>query len=342
MNVELLKKLGNIEQIAGVRPLTYQNGVKAFEVYNASGLRFTLTPDMGLDLADFSYKGTNVAYYTKNGVQSANSYHKMFGDFQQFFHAGLLKTCGLLNIGPESVDEGVRHALHGNIGHAPAANLSAKAKWVGDDYHLSVSGTMQDTRMFSYNLTLEREISTTLCAKEVVLKDAITNMTSTAEDFMILYHFNFGYPLLADGVRIVKGGGGVKPRNDRAAAGLNNWDKFTAPEVGFIEQVYYHENTVCKDGYSTVGVINDELKLGVYLKYSAKNLPMFVQWKNPLAHEYALGIEPSNCYLDGRALEKQKGTIQTIQPFETLDYELILGILDGADEIAAFEKNLQK
>ena len=49
MNVSLLKQLGNIDQIAGIRESVLLRGrgeqIHIAEFYNAAGLRFTVVPD---------------------------------------------------------------------------------------------------------------------------------------------------------------------------------------------------------------------------------------------------------------------------------------------------------
>ena len=46
MNIDLLKRLGNIDQIAGIRVSSLRNGkekgMDIAEFYNATGLRFTV------------------------------------------------------------------------------------------------------------------------------------------------------------------------------------------------------------------------------------------------------------------------------------------------------------
>ena len=78
MNVSLLKHLGNIDQIAGVRESQLLRGrgeqIQIAEFYNAAGLRFTVVPDRCMDLFDFSYKGVNLAFQTKNGLTSPQAY----------------------------------------------------------------------------------------------------------------------------------------------------------------------------------------------------------------------------------------------------------------------------
>ena len=49
MDISLLKRLGNIDQIAGIRRQTTDEGLRTIEVYNAVGLRYTLVADRALD-----------------------------------------------------------------------------------------------------------------------------------------------------------------------------------------------------------------------------------------------------------------------------------------------------
>ena len=53
MDVQLLKHLGNIDQIAGIRESRLTSGrgegIAIAEFYNAAGLRFTVLPDRGMD-----------------------------------------------------------------------------------------------------------------------------------------------------------------------------------------------------------------------------------------------------------------------------------------------------
>ena len=55
----------------------------------------------------------------------------------------------------------------------------------------------------------------------------------------LLYHVNFGAPLLDEGARFVAPAATVVPRDPRAAEGIATWDQYGAPETGYAEQVYF-------------------------------------------------------------------------------------------------------
>ena len=87
MNVELLKKLGNIDQIAGIRESRLLHGrgqgIQLAEFYNAAGLRFTVVPDRCMDLYDLSYKGMNLCFQSKNGLTSPLAFNVMEEDIKK-------------------------------------------------------------------------------------------------------------------------------------------------------------------------------------------------------------------------------------------------------------------
>ena len=56
------------------------------------------------------------------------------------------------------------------------------------------------------------------------------------------------------------------------------------------------------------------------------------------AHDYVIGLEPSNSYIKGRTDERKNGTLPVLGPYETQIFEVSLGILDGEADIQAFEK----
>jgi hypothetical protein len=56
---------------------------------------------------------------------------------------------------------------------------------------------------------------------------------------------------------------------------------------------------------------------------------------------YVVGMEPGNCLVEGRAKERERGTLQYIQPGEVREFDLELGVLDSADAIRSLEEELR-
>ena len=68
------------------------------------------------------------------------------------------------------------------------------------------------------------------------------------------------------------------------------------------------------------------IDLKVQLSWNTSQLPRLVQWKMPGAGEHVLGIEPANCYVEGRAVERQRGTLVYLEPGESKNYALELEV----------------
>ncbi len=86
---------------------------------------------------------------------------------------------------------------------------------------------------------------------------------------------------------------------------------------------------------------SDGRGIGVYVKYRKSELPRYIEWKQMGEGTYAVGVEPANCLVEGRAKERERGTLQFIQPGEKKEFHLEIGVLDGAKDIEEFERKLK-
>ena len=333
---------GNENQLLTARRVTYRDGksdgVKAIELRNSKGLYATCVEDQCLNLFDLSYKGINFAFQSKNGLVSNRYFNGAANDFPYYWPAGMLYTCGLTNNGPGGVmEDGVFYPDHGRIGMMPAENVSVAA----DDAGVVITGTVQDAALAGHDLQLRRRLFFPAKGKELAIEDVVTNREAIPAEYMLLYHFNFGYPLLAPGARVVKGAGtGYDKYSDK---GLPE-DVFSCgePEDNKVEELYCHTNTPDDEGWGYAALINDELGLGCYVKYAMDTLPLLIHWKNMCTHDYVVGLEPSNNHIMGRDKERANGTLPVLGGYESARFCVCLGVLDGKDEIAAFEHSLSR
>lgn len=81
----------------------------------------------------------------------------------------------------------------------------------------------------------------------------------------------------------------------------------TDPVDGSSCDTYFHRPATDASGYTSVAIINDDLRLGVYLRYLRKDFPFMVEWKNMVSGDYALALEPCTQYpLNRMSKEAQK------------------------------------
>lgn len=331
---------GNPNQLIKARRILFRDGrsegVKAIELMNESGLYITCIEDQCLNLYDFSYKGMNFAFQSKNGLVSNRFFNGGANEFSFYWPAGMLYTCGLTNVGPGVTENGIYHAEHGRVGMMPAENVAMEYAEDG----VVITGTTHDSLLCGYHLELKREITFPYQGREVRIRDRVTNLEPTPVEFMLLYHCNFGYPLLEPGARVV-----IKNRGeiyDTLGNGSHpeNCLEVTEPRNDKTEEVYCHINIPDEKGYGTAAIINDRRKLGGYVKYKMDTLPYLIEWKNMCARDYCIGLEPSNSFIKGREKEREHGTLPVIGAYETLAYEVTIGALEGDEEIIGFESGL--
>ena len=347
---ELEARVGAIAQLAGVRASRLDGGrstsVKALDFDCGDGLRFTVLPDLCMDIPRLEYRGVPLTWFSRNGIVAPQYYDPQGIEWMRSFFGGLLTTCGLRQVGSPCVDNGEALGQHGRIANVPAEAVSAQADWEGDAYVLRASGTMRETRVFGEDLRLTRTITARLGERALHIQDRVENLGSEPSPFMILYHMNAGFPLLSETTRLLISDAHVEPRDDRAREGLADITRFGPPQRGFSEQVYWHDVRADANGYCSAAFVNEALDLsfgrglGLAVRWRRDQLWNMVQWKQLGSGDYVAAIEPANCHTLGRCKERELGTLQQIAPGEVRHFDLDVSVLVGQDEIAAFEAAL--
>ena len=68
----------------------------------------------------------------------------------------------------------------------------------------------------------------------------------------------------------------------------------------------------------------------------------FIQWKMMDERGYVVGLEPANCWVDGRKKERQRGTLDYLEPGGRRHYEIEIGVLTSNREIDEFSSKVGK
>lgn len=333
MDIMLMKKLGNMDQLCGIRECTLSNGmaqgIKAAEFHNAAGLRFTVVPDRCMDIYDMSYKGINLSFLSRNGLYSPLAHTALDREFSQQWSGGMLTTCGLDNVGG-SCTGNINYPTHGRIPAIPADHFGTDITRDGDDMILTAAGEVHQARLYGAHLELKRKLTTTMYGKSVVINDVITNLDAADEPVMLLYHCNFGYPLLNEGCTVWTTEDKVTPLNDLSKDPSN----MIAPIDGRGEELYLHEMKT----ETAVGLLrNDALGLAGYVRSDTKYLPNMMEWKMMKTHDYVLAFEPCNTYSINRFQADEAGKLAILPAYSAMTTRVEIGVLEG-DEIDAFIK----
>ncbi len=143
----------------------------------------------------------------------------------------LITTCGLSHTGgPESDAYGER-GLHGDISNTPAIIESIiQPDPAAGKLEMSITGIINEVRIFGPNLQLRRTISGRLGEPYIQVRDEITNRGNIVAPHMLLYHINLGWPLADEGADIVwKGSWKARDAGPKIFTETNNFRKCPAP-----------------------------------------------------------------------------------------------------------------
>lgn len=337
---ELTRYTGSIDQLGGVRLGVLDDGkgrgIRTADFQTGSGLAFTVLLDRGMDIGSTHYKGAALAWHSSVGPAHPMYYEKDGISWHRTWGGGLLNGCGTTTAGAPSEDQGEALGIHGRLSHTPASNIWADAAWQGDEYAMWVQGKVRETTVKGENILLQRHISTHLGSSRLFIRDVITNEGLQPAPHMMLYHFNFGFPLVTEGTEFFATSTKVTAHVRPGETALDN-SRYAAPIDDFLEQAFRHDMVAQEDGFATVALANRAFDegdgLGLYLRYRPSELPYLVQWVFVRAGSYISALEPHNCPIMNRAMARENGTLPFLAPGETREYNFEVGVLANNGEI---------
>ena len=307
--------IGHPAQLATLRRVTVgegrARGTEIIDVRTAGGLELDILPDAGLDIGQARYRGINMSWMSKNGYDSPAAISACETEFVNTFPGGLLYTCGLRSAGPANRDQGEWHPLHGRYHSLQAEQVCMERT----DDEMIVRGVVRETALFGHCLEVRRVIRIPVFGSSVTLEDTVTNQTPRDEEFMQIYHCNFGYPLLSEKARLIlPEERETVPRTAFARIGMGRECEFDQPIPGEEERVFFQKMR----REFRARLENPELGIRMQISWSGGTLPILSQWRSMAAGDYVLGLEPTNCYIMGRQAERENGTLPVLKAFESV------------------------
>ncbi|RMG38328.1 MAG: DUF4432 family protein [Planctomycetota bacterium] len=255
----------------------------------------------------------------------------------------LLVRCGLESNGAPDFDADgrLKYPLHGRIGNTPAHTLHAEVD--SEKRRLRIIAEMDEVRFHFQKLRLVAAFETEIGSTGFTLHDRLVNLSESPAEAQLLYHPNFGAPLLDAGAQLVVPAKTVVPRNARAAEGVATWSHYAAPQAGFEEQVYFFELYADRRHWTTVLLKNAHGTEGVRLDFDVRRLPCFTQWKNTtaLSDGYVTGIEPGTNFPNPRSFETAQGRVVRLDPRGAAEFVLKLKWLRSPGAVSDAERRVR-
>ena len=258
--------------------------------------------------------------------------------------------CGLESNGQAGKDEFINNmgdkatmdlTLHGKIANIPAQEVEVIVEREAP-FKITVRGVVHERMVFGPKLELATEISTIPGANSFRIGDVVTNRGAQPEEFEILYHANFGKPLLEEGARFVAPVERVTPFNANAAKDVDTYNQFAGPVSGYVEQVYLFRPLAGKDGLTTIGLRNKAGDKASSMTYSVKELPYLTLWKNTGAEAdgYVTGLEPGTNYPNHRKVERAAGRVPKLNGGASHAMALDIAIHAGAPQVEELTRRI--
>lgn len=327
----LTQRVGRMEQYCKLRTVVLDEGrgrgVRLVEIDNGSGLSFTLMADRALDLYEARFKGIPLAWLSPNGIVNPAFYEPEGVMWLRSWPGGMLTTAGFLNVGGPDTARGETHGLHGRVSHLPVEQLALENRWRDSEhYELGAAGTVRHTMAFGEKLEMRRRILCTSGDNTIYLTDRLENQGFAPAPLMMLYHCNFGYPLVDAGARLEAVAHEVLPKDAAAASGIADWAKLEGPQPNYAEQVFIHRIPADADGFARMALVNPAAKLKLTVAYDTRTLPLLNQWKQMGQGEYVVGLEPGNCVPTGQSDNEKRGLLRMLAPGEVVEFNLRIGV----------------
>jgi len=224
--------------------------------------------------------------------------------------------------------------LHGRIANLPAHRVTID---VSEDGYLSITGIVDERSVFGERLRLTSVLTSQVGSSTFSITDTVTNLGGSPAEVEILYHCNFGAPLLSAGSVFQTAAKRVAPRDVRAAEGIGTWETFEGPTPGYAEQVYFVTPVAGEADQGLAVLSSADSESAVALRFDTTTMPWFTLWKNtqPTEDGYCCGMEPSSSLPNNRGFEREQGRVQELGAGHSIEFQLAFEIAHTAVDTRA-------
>ncbi|MBR9873502.1 MAG: aldose 1-epimerase family protein [Vibrionaceae bacterium] len=327
-----------------------QMGVDIIVVNNGE-LSITVIPTRGMGILNVKRQGERILGWdspvkevvnpafieleSRNGLGWLDGFNEM------------LVRCGYEWTGHPGVDDnGQLLSLHGRVQNTPASTV----KVIIDDnppHKITIEGTVSERTFKKAELETLTKLEVVPGESTFALHDTLTNKADYDDEYQIIYHSNFGRPILEKGAKVTAAASEISPFNDYAKAGLDDWQTYLGPTKDFDEMVFNLKPIGDEKGNTLAVLHNQAGNLGVSVGYNIKQLPVLTLWKNTDTEQqgYVTGIEPGTSYAYNTKYQRPLGLVPTIKAGESKQFDVTYTVLRNNQEVTqALEavKNIQQ
>ena len=322
-----------------------QEGVELLQVDNGK-LQFTVIPTRGMSVLKVQCGEVSLGWNSPVKQVVHPSLIDLNDQGGLGWLAGfneMMVRCGVEFAGHPGEDNGKMLTLHGRVGNIPASEVSV----VVDDkepYRIRVRGKVEE-KMFKFGVfELWTEVSTVPGSNTIQFSDRLVNKSEYEKEYQIIYHANYGRPILEKDAKFVAPVKKVSPLDDYAAKDIGSYQTYLGPTKDYGEQVYCLEMNAESSGMTTVMLRDSKGKTGVAMNYNTKALPYFALWKNTDTETdgYVTGLEPATGYPYNRSVERKAGRVPKLKPGGEVSFHVEISVLENEKAVTETKKRIEQ
>ncbi|EMH4163289.1 aldose 1-epimerase family protein [Pluralibacter gergoviae] len=321
-----------------------QEGSKVITIRSNNGLTIALSPTRGMNLLKVEGFGSRMGWdspvkevvnpafinlESRNGLGWLEGFNEM------------MVRCGYEWTGHPVRADGQLYTLHGKAGNTPVSRVEVEVADAAP-YEIRVRGLIKESTFKKADLQTLTELRYVPGSNSFSLHDVLTNHADYPHDYQIIYHSNFGTPILEDGARFLAPMAGVSPFNDYAKGGLKAWQTYAGPTKDFDEMVFNIQPLSDSSHQTLAAVVNKAGDKGASIAFNTEQLPVLTMWKNTdtLKQGYVTGIEPGTSYAYPVTIEREQKRVKQLQPGASTQFDLTYTLLHDRAQVAEVEKKI--
>ncbi len=323
-----------------------QEGVQVIEVNNGA-MTFTIVPTRGFEVWKAQAGSLRLGWDSPVKEIIHPSYIRLTDNGGQGWVAGfggLMVRGGLASFGSPVQDGTQQLTLHGHVDYLPASFVSVRYE-ASPVPRLVFRGVVDDVQTFGPQLRLVSEISTEIGKPEFAFDDTITNLSDAPQEMQLLYHTNFGTPLLGKGSEFVAPVKQVAPMNPASATGgLKDWNRYGGPHPApYAAKVFNMQLQSDAKGETKAMLKSADGAQGVLMRFDTHGLPYMSLWKNEITPKagYVTGLEPGTGFPNPRPVERAAGRVPKLAGGGSYHVHLAIAALTGKAQVEDAARAIQ-
>ncbi|WP_414165874.1 aldose 1-epimerase family protein [Superficieibacter sp. BNK-5] len=322
-----------------------QEGSKVLTISSKDGLTIALSPTRGMNLLHVEGFGVRMGWdspvkevvnpafinlESRNGLGWLEGFNEM------------MVRCGYEWTGHPVAADGQIYTLHGKVGNTPASQVEVEVSDTAP-YEIRVRGLVKESTFKKADLQTMTELRYVPGSNSFSLHDVLTNHADYPHDYQIIYHSNFGKPILEEGARFLAPMESISPFNDYAKGGLKEWQTYLGPTKGFDEMVFNIKPLSDTNHRTLAAVVNKAGDKGASIQFDTRQLPVLTLWKNTDTEKqgYVTGIEPGTSYAYPVTIEREQKRVKQLQPGESTQFDLTYTLLHSSSQVSETEKAIK-